>query len=166
MEEGFEVVGIDNLNEYYDPTLKKFRLAHLNPVPLFSFKQLDMTDLPALTELFETYHFDVIVNVAAQAGVRYSLQNPHAYVDSNIAGFVNLLEGCRHSGVKHLVFASSSSVYEGNTTMPFSVHDNVNHPVSLYATTKKSNELMAHAYKIKNSNSGDTLAIFEVCQVF
>ncbi|MDD4070781.1 MAG: NAD-dependent epimerase [Desulfobacterales bacterium] len=146
LEKGFQVTGIDNLNAYYDVALKKDRLAFLEPFSLFSFHQIDLTNREALRRLFEQHQFDVVVNLAAQAGVRYSLENPYAYVDSNITGFVNLLECCRYSHIKHLVFASSSSVYGANTRMPFSVHDNVDHPVSLYAATKKANELMAHTY--------------------
>ena len=146
LADGVEVVGLDNLNDYYDPALKKSRLAQLEAIPRFTFAKIDLADRPAVAKLFTLHRFDVVVNLAAQAGVRYSLENPHSYVDSNVVGFVNILEGCRHNGVKHLVFASSSSVYGGNTKMPFSVHDNVDHPVSLYAATKKANELMAHAY--------------------
>jgi len=146
LDEGIEVVGIDNLNDYYDPGLKKSRLAVLEPYDKFSFVELDMANREGMESLFSQHSFDVVVNLAAQAGVRYSLENPHSYVDSNVVGFLNILEGCRHSSVKHLVFASSSSVYGGNTKTPFSVHDNVDHPVSLYAATKKSNELMAHSY--------------------
>ena len=146
LDEGIEVVGIDNLNDYYDPGLKKSRLAFLEPYEQFSFIELDMANREGMESLFSQHSFDVVVNLAAQAGVRYSLENPHSYVDSNVVGFLNILEGCRHSSVKHLVFASSSSVYGGNAKTPFSVHDNVDHPVSLYAATKKSNELMAHAY--------------------
>jgi UDP-glucuronate 4-epimerase len=146
LDEGIEVVGIDNLNDYYDPGLKKSRLALLEPCGQFSFIELDMANREGMEALFRQHRFDVVVNLAAQAGVRYSLENPHSYVDSNVVGFLNILEGCRHSSVKHLVFASSSSVYGGNTKTPFSVHDNVDHPVSLYAATKKSNELMAHSY--------------------
>ena len=146
LADGVEVVGLDNLNDYYDPALKKARLAQLEAIPGFTFAKIDLADRPAVAKLFTLHRFDVVVNLAAQAGVRYSLENPHSYVDSNVVGFVNILEGCRHNGVKHLVFASSSSVYGGNTKMPFSVHDNVDHPVSLYAATKKANELMAHAY--------------------
>ena len=140
------VVGLDNLNPYYDPELKKARLAQLTPNPSFSHINLDISDRDGMAGLFAGRSFDAVVNLAAQAGVRYSLENPHSYVDTNIVGFVNLLEGCRHSGVKHFVFASSSSVYGANTRMPFSVHHNVDHPVSLYAASKKSNELMAHTY--------------------
>ncbi len=143
---GDEVVGLDNLNDYYDVFLKKDRLAQLQERPGFSFYQLDLEDSVAIAELFTEQRFDVVVNLAAQAGVRYSIKNPHAYINSNLVGFINILEGCRHSGVQHLVFASSSSVYGANTKMPFSVHDNVDHPVSLYAATKKANELMAHSY--------------------
>ncbi len=143
--QGWEVVGIDNLNAYYDPDLKRARLQWLN-LTRFTFLELDLADRQGMEQLFATHRFEAVVNLAAQAGVRYSLTNPHAYADSNLLGFVNILEGCRHSGVGHLVFASSSSVYGGNTRMPFSVHDNVDHPVSLYAATKKANEMMAHAY--------------------
>jgi len=143
---GDEVIGLDNINDYYDVTLKKDRLAQLEGKSGFSFHKLELADREGIAQLFTTQSFDVVVNLAAQAGVRYSLKNPHAYIDSNIVGFTNILEGCRHSGVKHLVFASSSSVYGANTKMPFSVHDNVDHPVSLYAASKKANELMAHTY--------------------
>jgi len=143
---GDEIVGVDNLNDYYDVTLKQARLARLQQHPGFRFARLDIADRPGIASLFEQARPDAVINLAAQAGVRYSLQNPHAYVDSNLVGFVNLLEGCRHTGVKHLVYASSSSVYGGNTRMPFSEHDNVDHPVSLYAASKKANELMAHTY--------------------
>ncbi|MEN8134285.1 MAG: NAD-dependent epimerase [Thermodesulfobacteriota bacterium] len=146
LSSGFEVVGIDNLNDYYDPALKQSRLDQLCPEPNYTFIKMDLADRTAMEQLFTDHHFNGVVNMAAQAGVRYSLTNPHAYTDSNLLGFVNVLEGCRHSKVEHLVFASSSSVYGGNTSMPFSVHDNVDHPLSLYAATKKSNELMAHAY--------------------
>ena len=143
---GAQVVGLDNLNDYYDPGLKKARMAVLAEGDGFRHVALDLADRPAMERLFAENSFDVVVNLAAQAGVRYSLINPHAYIDTNIVGFVNVLEGCRHSGVKHLVYASSSSVYGANTRMPFSVHDNVDHPVSLYAASKKANELMAHTY--------------------
>ena len=143
---GDEVVGVDNLNDYYDVTLKEARLARLTPQPGFSLARLDIADRPGMAALFERERPQRAINLAAQAGVRYSLQNPHAYVDSNVVGFVNVLEGCRHAGVEHLVYASSSSIYGGNTRMPFSEHDNVDHPVSLYAATKKANELMAHTY--------------------
>jgi len=146
LSRGDEVVGLDNINDYYDVTLKKGRLAQLEGKPGFRFHKLELADREGIAQLFATQRFDAVVNLAAQAGVRYSLKNPHAYIDSNIVGFTNILEGCRHSGVKHLVFASSSSVYGANTKMPFSVHDNVDHPVSLYAASKKANELMAHTY--------------------
>ena len=143
---GDEVVGLDNLNDYYSVQLKRDRLARLTPHPNFRFVQLDVADRAGIEALFERERFDRVVHLAAQAGVRYSLKNPHAYVDSNIVGFMNILEGCRHSAVQHLVYASSSSVYGGNTKMPFSEHDSVDHPVSMYAATKKANELMAHTY--------------------
>jgi UDP-glucuronate 4-epimerase len=146
IERGDRVTGIDNLNDYYDVKLKIDRLRQIAREKNFTPARLDMADREAMKELFEKGAFDIVVNLAAQAGVRYSLKNPHAYVDSNLQGFLNVLEGCRHGGVKHLVFASSSSVYGANTTMPFSVHHNVDHPVSLYAATKKANELMAHTY--------------------
>ena len=146
LAEGRRVVGLDNLNDYYDPRLKRDRLAQLLGHAAYSHAEFDMADRERTAALFEEQRFDAVVNLAAQAGVRYSLINPHSYVDTNLVGFVNLLEGCRHSGVKHLVYASSSSVYGANTRMPFSVHDNVDHPVSLYAASKKANELMAHTY--------------------
>ena len=143
---GDQVVGLDNLNDYYDVRLKQARLARLTALPRFRFVHLDVADQAGMAALFAGEGFERVVHLAAQAGVRYSLKNPHAYVEANLFGFVNVLEGCRHSGVQHLVFASSSSVYGGNTRLPFSEHDNVDHPVSLYAATKESNELMAHAY--------------------
>lgn len=143
---GVQVVGIDNLNSYYDVRLKEDRLKQLLPLPGFRFIKLDIADRAATENLFAVENFQRVINLAAQAGVRYSLQNPHAYVSSNIVGFLNVLEGCRYNNVEHLVYASSSSVYGLNTRMPFSVHDNVDHPASLYAATKKSNELMAHTY--------------------
>ena len=143
---GDAVLGLDNLNSYYDVSLKQARLAQLQPHPGFSFVQADLADRPAMEQLFSVEQFDIVIHLAAQADVRYSLENPHAYVDSNLTGFMNILEGCRHTGVKHLVFASSSSVYGANTAIPFSIHQNVDHPVSLYAATKKANELMAHSY--------------------
>ena len=149
MARGDEVVGIDNLNDYYDPQLKRDRLALLAARPdaeRFRFEALDLADAPAMAALFARERFDGVINLAAQAGVRYSLQNPGAYAQSNLVGFVNVLEGCRHHGVKHLVYASSSSVYGGNVKMPFTEADSVDHPVSLYAATKKANELMAHTY--------------------
>ncbi len=141
-----QVVGIDNINDYYDPQLKRNRMAALAECDQFRHVDLELSDRPAMEKLFQDESFDAVVNLAAQAGVRYSLINPHSYVDTNLVGFVNILEGCRHSRVKHLVYASSSSVYGANTKMPFSVHDNVDHPVSLYAASKKANELMAHTY--------------------
>ena len=146
LADGCRVTGVDNLNDYYDVRLKQDRLSRLQARDNFSFVRGDIADLAAMEAVFGQTTFDVVVNLAAQAGVRYSLTNPHAYVQANIVGFVNLLECCRHRGVKHLVFASSSSVYGANTRMPFSVHHNVDHPVSLYAASKKSNELMAHTY--------------------
>ncbi|MEK7851042.1 MAG: NAD-dependent epimerase [Deltaproteobacteria bacterium] len=146
LERGDQVVGIDNINDYYDVSLKKARLAQLEGRQGFRFVKMSLEDREGLLGLFKNEHFDKVVNLAAQAGVRYSLVNPYAYIDANIVGFINILEGCRHNGVKHLIFASSSSVYGANTKMPFSVHDNVDHPVSLYAATKKANELMAHTY--------------------
>ncbi len=146
LDGGTRVTGLDNLNAYYSVGLKEDRLARLQGRSGFEFLKFDLADRDRMQALFRERRFDVVVNLAAQAGVRYSLQNPHAYIDANIVGFTNILEGCRHGGVKHLVFASSSSVYGANTRMPFSVHDNVDHPVSLYAATKKANELMAHTY--------------------
>ena len=146
LDDDYEVVGLDIINDYYDPNIKEARLDILKPYKKFKFVKIDLSDKDSMDELFKTEGFDVVVNLAAQAGVRYSLVNPQSYVDSNLVGFVNILEGCRHNDIKHLVFASSSSVYGSNTKMPFSVHDNVDHPVSLYAASKKSNELMAHAY--------------------
>ena len=146
LDRGDEVIGLDNLNEYYDVNLKNARLARLATRPGFRFVRMDLEDQVDVASLFRTERPRKVVNLAAQAGVRYSLQNPHAYVDSNVVGFINVLEGCRHYGVEHLVYASSSSVYGANTSMPFSVHDNVDHPLSLYAATKKANELMAHTY--------------------
>ncbi len=146
LDRGDEVIGLDNLNDYYDVSLKLDRLRFLEPRAGFRFVRLDVGDRAGMADLFAREKFDRVIHLAAQAGVRYSLKNPHAYVDSNLVGFVNILEGCRHSGVQHLVYASSSSVYGGNTKMPFSEHDSVDHPVSLYAATKKANELMAHCY--------------------
>ena len=143
---GDAVIGIDNLNDYYDPRLKQARLARLADRPGFTFSRVDIADAAALEACFREYRPQRVVHLAAQAGVRYSLKNPQAYVSANLAGFVNVLEGCRHHGVEHLVYASSSSVYGHNTALPFSVGQDVDHPVSLYAATKKSNELMAHAY--------------------
>ena len=143
---GDEVVGLDNLNDYYEVSLKENRLKRLTALPGFRFVKLDVGDRAGMEKLFAEEKFDKVIHLAAQAGVRYSIQNPHAYVDSNLVGFINVLEGCRHNQVQHLVYASSSSVYGGNTRMPFSEHDSVDHPVSLYAATKKANELMAHTY--------------------
>lgn len=146
LDEGYTVVGIDNLNDYYDVKLKKDRLAQLKPFPLFTFIHLDIADRKAMETLFRDHAFDRVVHLAAQAGVRYSIQNPHAYGDSNLTGFLHVLEGSRHSNTSHLVFASSSSVYGCNKKIPFSTADNVDYPVSFYAATKKANELMAHSY--------------------
>jgi UDP-glucuronate 4-epimerase len=146
LENGRAVVGVDSVNDYYDPALKEARLAVLRQFRNFTFHKIDLADRKPVEEIFRDGDFGPVVHLAAQAGVRYSLQNPHAYLDANLAGFLNVLEGCRHRGTEHLVFASSSSVYGANTRMPFSVHDNVDHPISLYAATKKANELMAHAY--------------------
>jgi UDP-glucuronate 4-epimerase len=143
---GDQVVGLDNLNDYYDPQLKYARLARLQGKPGFEFVKMDVADREGMARLFAEGGFDRVVHLAAQAGVRYSLQNPHAYIESNVTGFTNILEGCRHAKVQHLVYASSSSVYGGNKLMPFSEHHSVDHPVSLYAATKKANELMAHTY--------------------
>ncbi|GAB2698488.1 NAD-dependent epimerase [Aliiglaciecola sp. 3_MG-2023] len=149
LERGDEVVGLDNLNDYYDVNLKLDRLKrveqHKNSYN-FTFVKMSVEDKEPMAALFEEHQFDKVVHLAAQAGVRYSLENPHAYIDANIVGFMNILEGCRHNKIKHLVYASSSSVYGANESMPFSVHDNVDHPVSLYAASKKANELMAHTY--------------------
>ncbi|MEW6710015.1 MAG: NAD-dependent epimerase [Candidatus Riflebacteria bacterium] len=146
LKRGDEVVGFDNLNSYYDVRLKEDRLAILKNHQSFTFVKGDLADRVAVEKLFADHHFDRVINLAAQAGVRYSLENPHAYIDANIVGFMNILEACRHNKVAHLVYASSSSVYGSNTLMPFSVHHNVDHPVSLYAASKKANELMAHTY--------------------
>lgn len=146
LDRGEEVAGIDNLNDYYDPTLKEARLRMLQEYPRFSFRKMDVGDTQAMAAFFRDARPERVVHLAAQAGVRYSLTNPYAYTESNITGFLNILEGCRHNGVAHLVFASSSSVYGANTRQPFSEHHNVDHPVSLYAATKKANELMAHSY--------------------
>jgi UDP-glucuronate 4-epimerase len=146
LSEGRDVVGLDIINNYYDPRLKEARLDILRNHPNFTFVKLDLVDRAAIRSLFKQYQFPVVAHLAAQAGVRHSLDNPHAYVDANLEGFINVLEGCRHGGCRHLLFASSSSVYGANTKLPFSVHDNVDHPISLYAASKKANELMAHAY--------------------
>ncbi len=163
LKNGCNVVGIDNLNSYYDVNLKKDRLNQLIAFEEFAFHEIDIADLSKMEAVFKNHNsFDVVVNLAAQAGVRYSLTNPHAYVNANIAGFVNLLECCRYCQVQHLVFASSSSVYGANTLMPFSVHHNVDHPVSLYAATKKANELMAHTYSHLYSMNCTGLRFFTV----
>lgn len=146
LERGDEVIGIDNLNDYYDVSLKQARLARTEQHPAYTDVRMSLEDREGVAELFRKHRPERVVNMAAQAGVRYSIENPLAYVDTNLLGFANILEGCRHNGVEHLVYASSSSVYGANTNMPFSVHDNVDHPVSLYAATKKANELMAHTY--------------------
>jgi UDP-glucuronate 4-epimerase len=146
LEDGEEVLALDNLNPYYDVRLKESRLAQLKTFPGFRFEQVDLTDRAGIEALFGGHSIGRVVHLAAQAGVRYSLSNPHAYIESNLTGFLNILEGCRQARVRHLVYASSSSVYGGNTRIPFSVHDNVDHPVSLYAATKKANEVMAHSY--------------------
>jgi UDP-glucuronate 4-epimerase len=146
LERGRTVVGLDSMNAYYDPTLKEARRQELERFSNFQFVRLDLADRTGVAALFAQYRFPFVIHLAAQAGVRYSLLEPHAYVDANLRGFVNVLEGCRHHGCRHLVFASSSSVYGANTRLPFSVHDNVDHPISLYAASKKANELMAHAY--------------------
>ncbi|MDH3561394.1 MAG: NAD-dependent epimerase [Gammaproteobacteria bacterium] len=146
LERGDEVVGIDNLNDYYDVKLKQARLARTTDYDGFTDVRINLEDRDGMAQVFKQHGPHRVVNLAAQAGVRYSIENPHAYVDTNLVGFTNVLEGCRHNGVEHLVYASSSSVYGANTNMPFSVHDNVDHPVSLYAASKKANELMAHTY--------------------
>lgn len=149
LSRGDEIIGIDNLNDYYDPALKKSRLnliAKHSKSTNFKFIKMDISDRYLMEQLFVSNSFDIVVNLAAQAGVRYSLENPHVYVDSNIVGFVNILEGCRYSKIKHLIFASSSSVYGMNIKQPFSINDKADYPISLYAATKKSNELMAHTY--------------------
>ena len=146
LERGDEVIGVDNVNDYYDVRLKEARLERIKHHPNFTEIRVGIHDRAAMEEVFSKYNPQRVVNLAAQAGVRYSLQNPYAYVDSNLLGFINILEGCRHGEVEHLVYASSSSVYGGNTKLPFSEHDNIDHPVSLYAATKKTNELMAHTY--------------------
>ena len=146
LENGRQVVGLDNLNDYYDPKLKEARLAELSKLKGFHFVKLDLADRAGMAALFKDHRFPYVVHLAAQAGVRHSLVDPFAYVDANLVGFTNILEGCRHHGCRHLLYASSSSVYGANTRMPFSIHDNVDHPLSLYGASKKANELMAHAY--------------------
>ncbi|MDC0091613.1 NAD-dependent epimerase [Gammaproteobacteria bacterium] len=146
LKRGDEIVGIDNINDYYDISLKEARLERLAVESNFSFHKVDLTEKEKISSLFIEYSFDAVINLAAQAGVRYSITNPEAYIESNIVGFLNILEACRHNEIEHLVYASSSSVYGMNGSMPFSIHDNVDHPISLYAASKKSNELMAHTY--------------------
>jgi len=146
MKRGDEVVGIDNINDYYDPNIKLGRLDMLREFDTFTFEKMDISDKEAMENLFKAHQFDAVINLAAQAGVRYSLENPHVYMESNIVGFLNVLEGVRHHKINHLVYASSSSVYGANTLQPFSEHHNIDHPVSLYAASKKANELMAHSY--------------------
>ncbi|PCI71137.1 MAG: capsular biosynthesis protein CpsI [Gammaproteobacteria bacterium] len=146
MKRGDEVVGIDNINDYYDPNIKLGRLDMLREFDTFTFEKMDISDKEAMENLFKSHQFDAVINLAAQAGVRYSLENPHVYMESNIVGFLNILEGVRHHKINHLVYASSSSVYGANTLQPFSEHHNIDHPVSLYAASKKANELMAHSY--------------------
>jgi UDP-glucuronate 4-epimerase len=146
LKRGDEIVGIDNINDYYDISLKEARLERLAAESNFSFHKVDLTEKEKISSLFIEYSFDAVINLAAQAGVRYSITNPEAYIESNIVGFLNILEACRHNEIEHLVYASSSSVYGMNGSMPFSIHDNVDHPISLYAASKKSNELMAHTY--------------------
>ena len=159
---GRPVIGVDSVNDYYDPALKQARLRELGIHPHFIFHRLDLADRSATEKLFGSRRFSRVVHLAAQAGVRYSLQNPHAYLDANLAGFLNVLEGCRASGTQHLIFASSSSVYGANTRLPFSVHDNVDHPISLYAATKKANESMAHAYSMLYGLPATGLRFFTV----
>jgi UDP-glucuronate 4-epimerase len=159
---GDEVVGLDCLNEYYDVTLKHARLKQIEGNPRFRFVKLDLADRAGMTALFEREKFPRVIHLAAQAGVRYSLTHPHAYIDSNVVGFMNVLEGCRYSGVEHLVYASTSSVYGANTKMPFSVHQSANHPLSIYAATKKANELMAHTYSYLHGLPTTGLRFFTV----
>ncbi|MGH6704747.1 MAG: SDR family NAD(P)-dependent oxidoreductase, partial [Bradyrhizobium sp.] len=146
LAEGRDVVGLDSLNDYYDPALKQARLQILRQHPHFTFVQADLVDRPAIASLFASHRFEVVVHLAAQAGVRHSIDHPHAYVDANLDGFANVLEGCRHNQCRHLVYASSSSVYGADSKVPFSVDDRTDHPVSFYAATKKANELMAYSY--------------------
>ena len=159
---GYTVVGLDNMNDYYEIGLKHSRLELLNTNSNFTFKQIDLTDKKGIDQLFDAYNFPYVINLAAQAGVRYSLLNPYAYLESNLHGFLNILESCRHHKTKHLIYASSSSVYGANKQMPFSVHHNVDHPMSLYAATKKSNELMAHTYSSLYSLPTTGLRFFTV----
>ena len=162
LERGDEVVGLDNLNEYYDVSLKLARLKQIGADPRFRFVRLDVADRPGIDQLFTTERFPRVIHLAAQAGVRYSLKNPHAYIESNVVGFMNILEACRENKVEHLTFASSSSVYGANTKMPFSVHDNVDHPLSMYAATKKANELMAHTFSSLHGLPSTGLRFFTV----
>jgi UDP-glucuronate 4-epimerase len=162
LRDGSRIVGLDIVNDYYDPELKEARLDVLKRHPNFTFLKLDLADRAAIKSVFEQYRFPAVIHLAAQAGVRYSLENPHAYIDANIAGFINVLEGCRHNDCKHLLFASSSSVYGANTKLPFSVQDNVDHPISLYAASKKANELMAHSYSHLYSIPATGLRFFTV----
>lgn len=162
LERGDEVIGLDNLNDYYDVNLKLARLARVKEYPKFVERRIDLECRTAVTQVFEDQKPQRVVNLAAQAGVRYSLENPHAYLNSNVLGFLNILEGCRHHGVEHLVYASTSSVYGANTRMPFSVHDNVDHPLSMYAATKKANELMAHTYSYLYGLPASGLRFFTV----
>jgi len=162
LERGDEVVGLDNLNDYYDVTLKHARLKELEKYPRFRFIKMDLADREGMAALFEREKFPRVIHLGAQAGVRYSLTNPLAYIDSNVVGFMNVLEGCRHSGVEHLVYASTSSVYGANTKMPFSVHQSVDHPLSMYAATKKANELMAHTYSYLHGLPTTGLRFFTV----
>jgi UDP-glucuronate 4-epimerase len=162
LAEGQQVYGVDNLNNYYSVELKQARLDRLLSQPKFTFEYLDISDRAKTNQLFQKHHFDRVFHLAAQAGVRYSLQNPYAYVDSNLVGFTNILEGCRHAKIKHLIFASSSSVYGANTKVPFSVTDNVDRPISLYAATKKANELMAYSYSHLYQISITSLRFFTV----
>ena len=162
LQAGRRVVGVDSVNDYYDPALKEGRLAELGKLSGFTFHRLDLADRAATEKLFGGHRFSRVVHLAAQAGVRYSLENPHAYLDANLAGFLNVLEGCRSGGTEHLIFASSSSVYGANTRLPFSVHHNVDHPISLYAATKKANELMAHVYSRLYQLPGTGLRFFTV----
>ncbi len=162
LDRGDQVIGVDNLNDYYDVTLKQARLARTQSHPAYTDLRIDIEDSKAVAEAFATHKPDRVINLAAQAGVRYSIENPMSYVQTNLVGFANILEGCRHNDVEHLVYASSSSVYGANTHMPFSVHDNVDHPVSLYAASKKANELMAHTYSHLYDLSTTGLRFFTV----
>lgn len=161
LSKNYKVIGIDNLNDYYEVSLKKNRLKETKDIN-YSFHQIDLENREAISSVFETEKPNIVINLAAQAGVRYSIENPHAYIDSNIVGFMNILESCRHNDVQHLIYASSSSVYGANTSLPFSVHDNIDHPLSLYAATKKANELMAHTYSSLYSIPTTGLRFFTV----